>query len=278
MSEHSNLTRGTKAKIDATPIEDGKIRFCTDEGRLYIDYNDKRIEISDVITDKTAAQLKVLQNPLKKLYLASDTKAIYYPCTIDSTTVLKQITGDTYISNVAEGTTSYSKVYNFYVTMARDDITYIVAIEVPTLSYVNTKLTGINVEVSDASRKGQVYYTLRDGEGVEPYTKHYVEEFGKNLDISENAAITSLRTAIGKRVYDIGVVTDKSSTEYGHAYYECLTLDNVWKRYFVGSFGKYLDISENQSILNLYNLLTSIDLKLADHERRISDLEQRINQ
>ena len=277
MSEHSNLTRGTKAKIDATPIEDGKIRFCTDEGRLYIDYNDKRIEVSDVITDKTAAQLKVLQNPLKKLYLASDTKAIYYPCTIDSTTVLKQITGDTYISNVAEGTTSYSKVYNFYVTMARDDITYIVAIEVPTLSYVNTKLTGINVEVSDASRKGQVYYTLRDGEGVEPYTKHYVDDFGKNLDISENATITSVKTDIGKRVYDVGIVSDPNDSEYGTPYYECLSVATVWKKYYITNFGKHLDISQNSSINNIYNLITNIDIKIADHERRISALEQQLN-
>ena len=95
--------------------------------------------------------------------------------------MLRQITGDTYISDVQEGTTSYSKVYNFYLTYAYNDMSAIIAIEIPTLTYIDEKATGIGVETV-GTNKGQAYYTTFDrslGQNV----NHVVANFGKNLDI-----------------------------------------------------------------------------------------------
>lgn len=74
------LTRGLSTNLNSTTIEDGKIRFTTDEGKLYIDYgtgaNAKRFAISDVVTGLTEAQIRALASPEDKLYLASDSKNI----------------------------------------------------------------------------------------------------------------------------------------------------------------------------------------------------------
>ena len=74
------LTRGLSTNLNSTTIEDGKIRFTTDEGKLYIDYGTggsaKRFAISDVVTGLTEAQIRALASPEDKLYLASDSKNI----------------------------------------------------------------------------------------------------------------------------------------------------------------------------------------------------------
>lgn len=76
------LTRGTSSNLANTSIEDGKIRFTTDEGKLYIDYgtgaNAKRFEITDLVQGSTEAQILALQTPEDKLYLASDTNVFMY--------------------------------------------------------------------------------------------------------------------------------------------------------------------------------------------------------
>lgn len=271
MSEHSNLTRGTFSKIATTPVEDGKVRFCTDEGRLFIDYQDQRIEISDLVTGMTTAELEVLQNPLNKFYIASDTKAIYYPCAVGDSMVLRPITGAMYVSDIQTGTAGDHIIYNFYLTYAYDGNSAIITLEVPTMAYVDSKVSTFAVNDS-----GVVYYlTYNRSLGQQVY--NLIPEFGRKLDISENSTITSMQTDIGKRVYDVGVVSDPDDTNYGKPYYECLSVAGVWKKYYIPNFGRYLDIYDNPSITNIYNLIAAIDVKIADHERRITDLEQRIN-
>ena len=76
------LTRGTSANLVNTSIEDGKIRFTTDNGKMYVDYVNgalsKRFPITDVIMGNTEAQILNLQNPDDKLYVASDTNKILF--------------------------------------------------------------------------------------------------------------------------------------------------------------------------------------------------------
>jgi len=72
----SNLTRGLQTTLDETPIEDGKIRFAVDTGRLYIDSEHDRIPITDVIYGLTYAEIIALEHPLPKVYLTSDSHQV----------------------------------------------------------------------------------------------------------------------------------------------------------------------------------------------------------
>lgn len=80
------LTRGLQSSLESTPIEDGKLRYCTDTGRLYMDVeensNSKRIIISEIITGYTEEELSDLLAPLPKIYLTSDTHRMYIHTTI----------------------------------------------------------------------------------------------------------------------------------------------------------------------------------------------------
>lgn len=67
------LTRGLQSALARTPIENGKIRFAFDTGRLFIDDNDVRIEITDFCRDYTEEGIKNIISPLPKIYLSSDT-------------------------------------------------------------------------------------------------------------------------------------------------------------------------------------------------------------
>jgi hypothetical protein len=72
-----NLTRGSQSDVYNTTIQDGKIRFATDTGRLFIDVGTSRIEITDYVKGLTYAQIMALNNPLPKLYMATDTLQFY---------------------------------------------------------------------------------------------------------------------------------------------------------------------------------------------------------
>lgn len=65
----------SKGKQDNLPgIEKGMLRFTTDTGRIYLDFDDdKRVEFTDFVKDKTKEQILAIENPLPKVYLATDT-------------------------------------------------------------------------------------------------------------------------------------------------------------------------------------------------------------
>ena len=46
------LSKGLESSLASTPIEDGKIRYCTDTGRVYLDQksdgHESRIRLSDI--------------------------------------------------------------------------------------------------------------------------------------------------------------------------------------------------------------------------------------
>lgn len=72
------MTRGYQETIDNTAIQDGKIRFAVDSGRLFFDVgNSLRIEVTDYIKGLTLSDIANLKNPLPKLYLTADTHQFY---------------------------------------------------------------------------------------------------------------------------------------------------------------------------------------------------------
>ena len=71
------LTRGIYSALEDTPVEDGKLRFTTDTGDLYLDNGDgdkgDRVKITDIVTGKKEEELNSELAPLPKVYLTSDT-------------------------------------------------------------------------------------------------------------------------------------------------------------------------------------------------------------
>ena len=73
------LTKGLESSLATTPVVEGKLRYTTDTGRLYMDLNNNtRIRISDVIYEYTESYiLNDILAPLQKIYVASDTGRAY---------------------------------------------------------------------------------------------------------------------------------------------------------------------------------------------------------
>lgn len=69
--------RGNESNLSTTAISNGQILVTIDSGRMFIDIDNSRIEISDVIR-KTESEILAILAPLQKLYLATDTGALYY--------------------------------------------------------------------------------------------------------------------------------------------------------------------------------------------------------
>lgn len=67
------LTKGLQSNLANTPIENGKLRFAYDTGRVFLDNNNIRVEITDFCKDYTEAGIKSILSPLPKVYIASDT-------------------------------------------------------------------------------------------------------------------------------------------------------------------------------------------------------------
>ena len=72
------MTRGSQGKINNTPIEDGKIRLSIDQARLFADYGNNRLEISDFVRGLNLQDMYNLDNPLPKIYIDKDTGLAYY--------------------------------------------------------------------------------------------------------------------------------------------------------------------------------------------------------
>lgn len=75
------LTKGLKSSLNTTPIEDGKLRFTTDTGELFLDQvsgeTKIRSKISDIISDYTEEEIAEIIAPLPKVYLSRDTHRMY---------------------------------------------------------------------------------------------------------------------------------------------------------------------------------------------------------
>ena len=110
------LSKGIEADLPVQ-IKEGKLRFTTDTKRLFLDTNGERIEFSDFIKGMTETQIKGILAPLPKIYLASDTKTLWYYDsgwkTIESASTYTEESGhsvnaDTATYAINAGTASYS--------------------------------------------------------------------------------------------------------------------------------------------------------------------------
>lgn len=72
-----SFRRGTKDGLNNTPIKNGSLNFTADTEEFYVDIDDQRLTIKDVKFYDTEAEIKLLDNPGDKLYIAKDTKRIF---------------------------------------------------------------------------------------------------------------------------------------------------------------------------------------------------------
>ena len=68
--------RGVDSALNSTSIENGTFRITSDTGRLLIDLDGSRIEITDFVK-KTDSEIKAIIAPLMKFYYATDTHKFY---------------------------------------------------------------------------------------------------------------------------------------------------------------------------------------------------------
>lgn len=125
------LSKGVQANLPE--IEDGKLRFTTDTGRLFLDNGGNRIEITDLVKGKTKEEILNIENPLPKLYLSSDTHELLFNVGsewsgINASSVANASTAgyainagtSSYATNAS--TTDYSK--NAINSITRDGLTF----------------------------------------------------------------------------------------------------------------------------------------------------------
>ncbi|MCM1197249.1 MAG: hypothetical protein NC310_09320 [Roseburia sp.] len=68
---------GAEKNIDSTEKKNGNILITVDSGKLFIDIDGKRIEISG-IEYKPQAEILAIEDPSQKIYISTDTYKIYY--------------------------------------------------------------------------------------------------------------------------------------------------------------------------------------------------------
>ena len=76
------LTKGPESALPSI-FTDGVLRFTTDTGRMFVDNQSGRVEVTDFVKGMTEAEIKALLAPLvSKIYISSDTdKMMYYDTT-----------------------------------------------------------------------------------------------------------------------------------------------------------------------------------------------------
>lgn len=82
LDNDSILTKGLQSSLATQEIEDGKLRFTTDTGRLYLDIKEEespgsRVLISETVDLYTEYEIFNLLAPLPKVYVAKDTHRAY---------------------------------------------------------------------------------------------------------------------------------------------------------------------------------------------------------
>ena len=71
-----SFRRGKKAGINHTPVKNGSLNFTTDTEEMYVDIDDKRLNISGVKFLNTEAEIRALPVIGDKIYVARDTGKI----------------------------------------------------------------------------------------------------------------------------------------------------------------------------------------------------------
>ena len=77
MSTNPKWRRGLDSSLDKTSHVEGNILLTTDTGRLFVDIDGKRIEVTD-FSKMTESEILATLTPLPKFYFATDTGYLYY--------------------------------------------------------------------------------------------------------------------------------------------------------------------------------------------------------
>lgn len=118
----------TRSAIDAMSIRNGQLLVSTDTGECFVDTNNSRIQIGDVV--HVADELSLPLVPVAKIYFSEEDLCFFYPTYEDGDLVWRRIGGN---DTPAQET-------NFYISVTGEELT-ISQTESPNSSAV----TGISV-------------------------------------------------------------------------------------------------------------------------------------
>lgn len=235
------FTRGPQAAVNATAVDDGKIRVATDSKRLFFDFGSSRIEISDLVWDYTHNQLTTntgITNPqVSKLYLASDTRhAFVYNDTISSFVDITNFTVDNAVhASTADYTTNASTaVYAQSATNATSASYSSNAANASTATYdstgnqINTKYAPLASPVFTGSPAAPTQSTTDNS------TKIATTAFVKNAIDAAFENITTINFSIVETLPNTGVngtiYLISNSGSGTNIYDEYVWVNNAWEK------------------------------------------------
>lgn len=77
MNQFSNIDfsfrRGTKVGLDNAAIKNGSLNFSTDTEEMFVDIDDRRLQFQSVVLKDNETQIRQVQYPGDKLFIARDT-------------------------------------------------------------------------------------------------------------------------------------------------------------------------------------------------------------
>ena len=187
------LSKGIEAELPA--VSDGKLRFTTDTGRLFLDTGSSRVEISDFIKGKTAEEITGLLAPLPKFYLASDTNILYFYAGGSWNTIkaLNASTAD-YAKNAIN---TITRSGNTFTATRFDGSTFTFTQQNTTYGVVSTSANGLAPKVTNTSG-----FLKGDGTWAVPGDTKYAAGEGLNLNsdtfsINKDASTVKYATQAG---------------------------------------------------------------------------------
>lgn len=71
-----SFRRGLKVGVENAPIKNGSLNFTVDSEEMFVDVDDKRLIISSVIFKETEADIRAIEVPGDKLYIATANKTM----------------------------------------------------------------------------------------------------------------------------------------------------------------------------------------------------------
>ena len=246
------LTRGIQSALDKTSIEDGKLRFTTDTGRLFLDNGLDRVEITDFVKGKTEEEIRDIIAPLPKFYFASDTKAIliydgddwvkccdrvsYANTATNASTAdySKNAATATYATNSGTSTYSTNAGTTSYAENAGTASYAENANNASTANYSKNAGTAINASTADyATNAGTASYVenastanyAENANSANTATNASTADYAKNAtnastaEYSKNADTASYSKNSGTSVYATNAGTASYSTNSGTALY-----------------------------------------------------------
>ena len=108
-TEFSPILR-TRSAIASTAIKNGQLLASTDTGECFVDVNNARVQIGDVIKVPSAEALPIA--PVAKIYFSEADLCFFYPTYVDGDLVWEQI-----------GTVTSGDSSNFYVSVTGEELT-----------------------------------------------------------------------------------------------------------------------------------------------------------